>query len=296
MKNLFLSLFLVLCYSGISQDNLNTYKYIIVPKTFDGFKKENQYQTSTLIKYLFVQKGFNVVYDDNLPEDLTVNRCLGLLVDLVDDSSMFSTRTAVALKDCGSQEVFRTQVGKSKLKEFKPAYAEAIRRSFESLDGFAYTYSPKKEQNDAPITVSFKDDVKKLEDSKEKVASDAPSKNMVQQEATLEDQSFKSLEPVESEIKKVVPNPKNEISPTNSVATKPEMPSAILYAQELPNGYQLVDSTPTIRLKMLKTSVNDFYLAKSVDKDGVVYEKEGAWFFEYYENENLVIKELNIKF
>ena len=46
-----------------------------------------------------------------------------------------------------------------------------------------------------------------------------------------------------------------------------------LYAQELPNGYQLVDSTPKIRMKIEKTSMPDFYLAKAGDTSGVVFKK-----------------------
>ncbi len=59
-------------FQAYSQSQLNEYKYIIVPKKFDGFKNENQYQTSTAIKYYFVQQGFNAVYEDALPQDLNM--------------------------------------------------------------------------------------------------------------------------------------------------------------------------------------------------------------------------------
>ena len=69
----------------------NDYKYIIVPKKFDAFRKENMHSTSTTIKYLLTKRGFNAVYDDALPDDLFQDRCLGLVAILQDDSSLFVT-------------------------------------------------------------------------------------------------------------------------------------------------------------------------------------------------------------
>ena len=40
------------------QAQLDSYKYIVVPKKFDGFKYENQFRTSTQIKFLFSQNGY----------------------------------------------------------------------------------------------------------------------------------------------------------------------------------------------------------------------------------------------
>lgn len=260
IKITIVSLFLGIGYFGTAQVQLDDYKYVIIPKMFDGFKKENQYQTSSLIKYLFTQKGFNAVYDDALPEDLTRDRCLGLLAVLVDNSSMFTTKTELVLKDCGSREVFKTQEGKSKLKEYKASYTEAIRAAFTSFNGISYNYTPKQEQAEAP---SRPDPV-------------------VQQ--------YWGDEPVASEIDKPdMPSQKKDIATAAA-------PASVLYAQQLPNGYQLVDSTPKIRFKIFKSSIPEYYLAETDDKRGIVYKKEGKWFFEYNEGEKVVIEELNIKF
>ena len=85
-------LWLALMFGGAVNAQLNDYKYIIVPKSFSALKSENQYQTSTVMKYLLTQKGFTVVYNDALPEDLANNRCLGLTADLLDESGLFSTK------------------------------------------------------------------------------------------------------------------------------------------------------------------------------------------------------------
>ncbi|HUH47967.1 MAG TPA: hypothetical protein VLZ54_12485, partial [Arenibacter sp.] len=80
MKKLLVSILLLSSYIGMSQTELNNYKYIIVPTKFDAFKQENQYQTSTLVKHLLVENGYNAVYDNALPEDLLSDRCSGLLL------------------------------------------------------------------------------------------------------------------------------------------------------------------------------------------------------------------------
>ena len=286
MKNLFVIVFVLTVFSGYSQGNLNEYKYIIVPKNFDAFRKENQYKTSTLVKYLFTQKGFNTVYDDALPEDLNSDRCLGLIVSVKDESSMLSTKASLVLKDCSSQEVLSTLTGKSKDKEFEGAYKEAITEAFGTIRAMDYTYVAK-EQNSEPVTISFKNDVKNMEkkiEPKNKV-----DVLVVQQVATPEEQVYKSNEPVASKIEKAE-------TPNKEMIAQDKNDSNILYAQEIPNGFQLVDNTPKIRLKLFRTSIPDVYTVKHDKDNGVVYKKDGKWYMEYYFGETLKIEELNIKF
>ncbi|UWX55584.1 hypothetical protein NYZ99_03660 [Maribacter litopenaei] len=293
-----LLLFLTILVSNliVAQANLNDYKYIIVPKQFDVFKEVNQYQTSTLVKYLLSERGFSVFYDDSLPADLVSNRCLGLWASLLDDSSMFTTKTSLVLKDCNGAEVFATGEGKSKIKEFKGAYNAAIKDAMKSFNGVVYAYSGKND-GDNSLTLNFKNDVKSLKNKQiaeklepkgintDKVQRKAPKNQnpMVIQEATIENQSYENLEPVPSNV-----GANNEGVETENME--------MLYAQEIPNGYQLVDNTPKVRMKLFKSSTENMYMAQSGDKSGMVYQKDGQWIFEYYEGENLVQKPLNIKF
>lgn len=69
-----------------------------------------------------------------------------------------------------------------------------------------------------------------------------------------------------------------------------------LYAQPITNGYQLVDMSPKVVLKMYKTSQPDNFTAQGEGKNGVVFKKGGEWFFEYYKDDKLVSEKLNIKF
>jgi hypothetical protein len=69
-----------------------------------------------------------------------------------------------------------------------------------------------------------------------------------------------------------------------------------LYAQVTPNGYQLIDTSPKKILTLLKTSMQDYYIAEAGPSSGVVFKKEGEWIFEYYKDNKLVSQKLEIKF
>jgi hypothetical protein len=88
------------------------------------------------------------------------------------------------------------------------------------------------------------------------------------------------------------------ITPVNSqpVTAVPVNNENQLFAQPITNGYQLVDSTPKIVLKMYKTSQPDSYSAQGDGKNGVVFKKGNEWFFEYYQNDKLISEKLNVKF
>ena len=70
----------------------------------------------------------------------------------------------------------------------------------------------------------------------------------------------------------------------------------ILYAQAIENGFQLVDSKPSIVMKIFKTSDKNSFLAKKGDLQGVFIVKENQYFFEYYQGDKLISKKVNVKF
>ncbi|MDF4202108.1 hypothetical protein PXD56_04045 [Maribacter sp. SA7] len=300
MKTVIAILFTFIGLSSYAQTNLDDYKYIIVPKKFDAFKNMNEHQTSTLIKFLFTGKGFTTVYDDQLPEDLKFNRCLGVVADLQDDSSLFSTKTIINLIDCNDKIVFSTMQGISKEKKYKESYNEAIRESMRSFNGMNYTYSAKSEK-DEPVTVNFKNDVKKLDESKaaavlkaeKEMKEEKTTKNTaVVSKETEQTQYYNDRTPVASNIKKKAP----ETSVLKNVEVNKTMKQDIWYAQATDTGYQLVDSYPKVRMNLMKSSTDNVFMAKTDTKNGMVYQKEGNWIFEYYENDKLVQEELHIKF
>lgn len=311
---------ILMCFvvgNSIAQE-INDFKYVVVPKKFDGFKNENQYQTSTLVKFLFSEEGFETAYADDLPLELNTNRCMALYAKLADNSNMFTTKTSLILEDCQGREVFKTQEGKSKEKDYKSSYGEAIREAFVSVKGLNYAYSGKS-MDSRPVTVNFQNDVKNIKSQKETVASAKNLNSAVEQKATMQEQSYKDRTPQPSNIVKAKSketvveqkysqeeqtyvNKTPQPSQVKSTASESQMKkssgafSGVLYAQEIENGLQLVDSTPKIRLKIFKTSMTNYFLAEGEGKSGIVFEKEGVWVFEYQDNGNTVSEPLEIKF
>jgi hypothetical protein len=314
MKSSIFTIVMVGIFASQAYAQLDDYKYIVVPKKFDNFSEVNQHQTSTLVKYLFTKKGFTTVYDDGYPDDLNSNRCLGLYVSLGDESTMFMTKTFLILKDCKGREVFMTQEGKSKSKEYKSAYHEAITEAFKSFDTLYYSYSGKGETEE-PVTLNFKNDVKSLGEGKVGTIpmEDKTNKAVQLREATKDKHIYKSVEPVDSDYVKgndTISNPEDGSAELGNLGKAVDVEKSIgaglhmkefggvgiLYAQEILNGYQLVDSAPAVRLKIFKTTMPDFYMASMGQVDGLVYKKNDKWLLEYYEGDKLIIKELEIKF
>lgn len=69
-----------------------------------------------------------------------------------------------------------------------------------------------------------------------------------------------------------------------------------LYAQPVANGYQLVDTTPKVVMKVFKTSSPSCFIAIKGDNQGVLIAKGADWFFQYYKNENLISEKIEVKF
>lgn len=137
---LFISFFLIVI--GIYAQNINTYKYIIVPKKFSILKDTNQHQLNVLTKLLFKEAGFTAIYNDVFPDDLRSNNCLGLNVAIEEQSGIFNTKLKIILTDCKNAIVFTSKEGKSRKKDFKAAYQEALRKAFKSITALEYNYTP----------------------------------------------------------------------------------------------------------------------------------------------------------
>jgi hypothetical protein len=140
MKRYVLVLFSFLSFSGYSQKAINNYKYVVVPEKFNFLKQNDQYSVNSLTKALLKDKGFTVYFDNNeLPSEVANNKCSTLSADVLEKSGMFTTSLTLLLKDCKGNIVFKSKEGKSREKEYKTAYSEALRDAFTSLDKVSYT-------------------------------------------------------------------------------------------------------------------------------------------------------------
>jgi hypothetical protein len=70
----------------------------------------------------------------------------------------------------------------------------------------------------------------------------------------------------------------------------------VLFAQPIENGFQLIDSTPKVIMKIYKTSSPICFIANKNNIQGVLISKENQWFFEYIINSKLVSEKVEVKF
>ena len=135
MKKIGMSLLFLMTISVFSQQKIiSDYKYIIVLDRFDFLKTSDQYQTSSLTKFLLQKKGFTVFLStDKFPQDLLQNRCLALTARLSDASGILTVKNKIELNDCYGRLLYSSQFGKSKEKDYKKAYHEAIRKAYASM-------------------------------------------------------------------------------------------------------------------------------------------------------------------
>ena len=276
MKTKFFSIFIA-CFivtSVFSQSSLNEYKYVIVPKKFDFLKEQDQYQLNSLTQFLFNKYGFEALFEgDDYPQDLATNRCLALRSNVLKDSGMFKTKLKVELKDCNDKVVYNTEVGESREKDYKTAYNLALRDAFKSIESLNYKYEP----NEKVMALTTPKAITKSEASKEI------------QELRQEIQNLKKEAEVEKMAAKDIKDKAEAVE--ESII---EGGSNILYAQEIENGFQLVDSSPKVIYRIKKTNLNNVFLVEN--KGAVIYKNGEDWLVEYYVNNILKQDILNIKF
>jgi hypothetical protein len=89
------------------------------------------------------------------------------------------------------------------------------------------------------------------------------------------------------------------VTPVVAVASVPVADVSdpnLLYAQPTENGYQLIDKTPKVVMKLLKTSRSDSFIAIKEGVQGTLNAKDNQWFFEYYKDDKLVSEKVSVKF
>lgn len=87
-----------------------------------------------------------------------------------------------------------------------------------------------------------------------------------------------------------------EVEPIEAQAILMSKSEEMLFAQPIANGFQLVDSSPKVVYKLIKTDNPSVFLAQKGEQQGVVTLKGSIWFFEYQEDDKLVSEKLQIKF
>ena len=258
-------LFLVLCIAnyGFSQ-SVNDYKAVIIPMRYDFQKTENQYRLQTITKIDLQKAGFPAFYTNEAMPAEFQDRCSLLYVAVEKENAFLVSKLYVVLKDCYGTTVFQSAIGKSREKEFETAYADALNQAFISVYALNYKYNGNTNFSPKSGVVS------------QSVPVSVPPAVIVPQVAV----------PVIAVPAVVVSAVKN--SENKSVG--------LLYAQPTSYGYQLIDSEPKVVMKVYKTSNPSSYMATKGSVQGALVSKDNQWFFEYYQNDQLISEKIEVKF
>lgn len=256
------------------QSQLDNYKYFVVPKRFDAFKEINQHQSSTLVKFLLTKYGFETLYDDAIPEELFLDKCLGLNSQLEDNSTYLQTVVAIVFYDCRGQEVFRTQEGRSKSKEFKEAYSDAIQEAMQTMALITHNYQGTAQAPIEKATETTTDEtVETTPEAEAEVTPTAPEVIAVITEV-----------PEAKEVEKKV---SEEVKPTES--------NVVYWEQTVSNnGFILTHPEKEETWVIMKSSSPEVFMAISTTLQGVAFKVKKGWRLEYYLGDVLQAEQLQL--
>ena len=203
------------------------------------------YQTSSLTTFLLRKNGFDAFLStDSLPKGIYENRCAILFVNVLSTSGSFVTKNVVEFRDCNNVVVYTSKVGKSREKEYKEAYHQAIREAFKDVKIQAYKRDPFVANN-------------------AKIVSETAKKELLKKEVVRSD----------------------KVGIENATT---------IYAKSFSKGFQLHDTTSKVIFTLLYTGTKNVFIIKG--KNGILYLKDSKWIAEFYENGQLIQKELQITF
>jgi hypothetical protein len=173
---------------------------------------------------------------------------------------MFSTKNLIEIKDCFGKILYTSKVGVSKFKDYKKAYHQAIRNAFDAMNDFNFRYDSSKTgiQTNEGLT-----------------ASEINNDTLVT--------AIKTMPMTTSMVDK-----ENKLGTINSSF------DAVLYAQAIDKGFQLINTKPEVVFVILNTARANVFILK--DKNGILYKIDDQWVAEYYEGAKLIKQEFQIKF
>ncbi len=260
----------IFIFTGIfisKAQDLNSYRFVVVPEKFEFLKEPDQYQLNSLAKFLFEKYGFEAFIEgEEIPAELNQNRCEGLFANVSSDSGLFRTRLTLILKDCNNRVVYTSPEGVSREKDFQTAFQEALRNAFANLETLNFDYRE--------TIVSGRPEIERAGEEKP-VNKEVPSEIAVKQEVPV--QIELRMEPKEE---KQVLEQKAEATTLNFIKGE-----AFFYLEKTQNGYSFFQkgmAEPFAAL--IRSSAGKNYIYSSITSKGMAH---------FDGNGNLVIEVLN---
>ena len=124
--------FLSIVPKSFSQSNMSDYSFVLVPERFNFLNEVDKYQLNSIAEFLFNKHGFHAFKSNKAPN---TKRCDGLYAEVINISAMLKTKLVLILRDCNGFEVYRSPEGVTRLKEFKQAHQDALRKAFAYFEG-----------------------------------------------------------------------------------------------------------------------------------------------------------------
>lgn len=146
MKKILLAVLILFSVVSVAQ-TINNYEFVIVPTKFEFQQTENEFRLSTILKHRLEEFGFQAFYTSDQLNSNYGDRCRYLTVDLVNESSLFTTKLFIVFKDCQNKIVFQSETGKSKLKDNRESYNEALERALQSVKALNYKFNGTKNES-----------------------------------------------------------------------------------------------------------------------------------------------------
>lgn len=141
MKKIIQLFTLLICSVAMAQQ-VNDYQYIIVPTKFAFSKDVNPFGLSTLTKALLQKHTFVAFLDTEvIPDEILRYNCNKLYADVIEENTITTTKLTIVFKDCKGNIVYQSAQGKSRTKDWRVGYNEALRDAAKSLDLMHYKYN-----------------------------------------------------------------------------------------------------------------------------------------------------------
>ena len=146
--------------SGYSQ-SINDFKYVVIPKKFEFLKFDDQYQLNSLTQFLFTKYGFTayVEGDEGILELADKTPCNTLYANVISDSNFIQSRLKIEVLDCNDQQIFITSEGKSKEKDYRRSYHNALREAFLDIESLQYKYDSSNETPQLLESTNISEDI-----------------------------------------------------------------------------------------------------------------------------------------
>ena len=265
INQFFIFLFFLTFLLSFSQNSINNYKYVAVPENYSFLKSKDQYQLNSLTAFLFEKYNFTVLNSlGNYPTDLANNKCLLLNSDIIRIKGVFKTKLQLTLTDCRDNIVFSSEIGQSKLKDFKKAYQEALRNAFVSVAGLNYDYSGSLTSPKPPLPPVFDKGIN-------------------------ENIPIKSSAPLSEDLQTEAPPKLATASLVTDIINKEAIVGLIV--KSTISGYDFIDNiTQKVMYSIQATMFENVYIIEA--QPGIIYKRGNSWFREYYQQNKTIIETL----